>query len=298
MTLRAKKPEAVNKRLKMLLFSPAGGGKTTAAIQFPRPYLIDTEKGAVNTQYVKLLEGAGGGYFGPDEGATDVEEVIKEVTGLLTEKHEYRTLVIDPLTVIYNNLLDKSAQELATKDDPTGTSFARHKGPADRVIKRLINLLLRLDMNVVITSHSKTKWEKNGKEIIDAGQTFDCYSKLDYLFDLVVELQKVGQSRFGIIRKTRLEAFPDGERFAWSFDEISKRYGGELLQRQAEAVVLANETQIARLNELIGALGTSRETVEKWLSTENVEAFEEMSTKAIQKYIDGAQKKLKSLAAA
>jgi GTPase SAR1 family protein len=42
MALRAKKPEAVEKRLKALFYGSAGVGKTTAAIQFPRPYLIDT----------------------------------------------------------------------------------------------------------------------------------------------------------------------------------------------------------------------------------------------------------------
>ena len=43
--LRAKKPEAVTKRLKLFMFGPAGVGKTTAAIQFPNSYIIDCEKG-------------------------------------------------------------------------------------------------------------------------------------------------------------------------------------------------------------------------------------------------------------
>ena len=41
--LRARKPEAVVKRLKMFMFGPAGVGKTTAAIQFPKSYIIDGE---------------------------------------------------------------------------------------------------------------------------------------------------------------------------------------------------------------------------------------------------------------
>ena len=52
MALRGKKPEAVEKRMKALFFGPAGVGKTTAAIQFPAPYLIDTDRGAENDQYV------------------------------------------------------------------------------------------------------------------------------------------------------------------------------------------------------------------------------------------------------
>jgi hypothetical protein len=38
---------------------------------------------------------------------TDVNEVMQEVKALLTERHDYRTLVIDPITPIFNDLLDK-----------------------------------------------------------------------------------------------------------------------------------------------------------------------------------------------
>ena len=55
--LRAKKPEAVTKRLKLFMFGPAGVGKTTAAIQFPKSYIIDCEKGAEN--YDKLITASG-----------------------------------------------------------------------------------------------------------------------------------------------------------------------------------------------------------------------------------------------
>ena len=51
--LRARKPEAVYKRLKLFMFGPAGVGKTTAAIQFPNSYIIDCERGAEN--YDKLI---------------------------------------------------------------------------------------------------------------------------------------------------------------------------------------------------------------------------------------------------
>ncbi len=294
MTLKAKQPEAIQKRLKMLLYGPAGTGKTTAAIQFPQPYLIDTERGAVNDQYVKLLKKSGGAYFGTEQGSTDVDAVTAEVTALLTEKHQYRTLIIDPLTVIYNELVDKSAQELATDADPTGTSFGRHKGPADRKIKRLINLLLRLDMNVVITSHAKTRWEKAGKEVIDAGQTFDCYGKLDYLFDLVIELQKVGAQRFGVVKKTRVEKFPDADRFQWSYEEIKTRYGGELLERESSAVALATPEQVSRLEELVKALGVEPDKVEKWYTKEGVDSFAEMTGKSIANYIAAAEKQVQS----
>src|SRR3954469_9325589 len=102
MALRARKPEAVTKRLKLFMFGPAGVGKTTAAIQFPNSYVIDTERGSEN--YADTITASGSVLFQ----TTDMGEVIAEVKGLLTEKHDFRTLVIDPITTAYNDLLDKS----------------------------------------------------------------------------------------------------------------------------------------------------------------------------------------------
>lgn len=282
MALRGKKPEEVKKRLKALFFGPAGVGKTMAAIQFPRPYLIDTERGAENDEYVKALKQAGGAYFF----TTDIDELLSETRALLSEKHDFRTLVIDPLTVIYNDLLDTSATSLATRDDPTGTAFGRHKGPADRKVKHLLSLLLRLDMNIIITSHAKTRWEKQGSTIVDTGQTFDCYAKLDYLFDLAFEIQKRGKDRVGIVRKTRLNQFPEGDVFPFSYDEIATRYGREILERAAVPVALATPEQVATLKGFLADHVKADELVEKWLKAAGAESLDEMSAETIDKCIN------------
>ena len=138
MALRAKKPEAVTKRLKLFMYGPAGVGKTTAAIQFPNSYIIDCEKGAEN--YDKLITASSSVVFQ----TTDIHEVIHEVKALLTEKHDYRTLVIDPVTTIYNDLLEKCEHQV-------GSDFGRHYAAANKTMKRLSNLIMALDMNVVVT---------------------------------------------------------------------------------------------------------------------------------------------------
>lgn len=285
MALRGKKPAAIQKRLKALFYSPAGGGKTTAAIQFPSPYLIDTERGAENDSYVKLLDQAGGAYYF----TTDFDDMMSEVKELLTAEHNYRTLVIDPLTVVYNDLLDKSAKSLATKEDPEGMAFGRHKAKADRQVKHLLNILLRLDMNVIITSHAKKVW---GPGMVDLGNTFDCYAKLDYLFDLVFELQKRGKDRVGIVRKTRCEPFPEGDVFPFCYDEIAERYGREVLERHAQAQQLASAEQVAEITRLVDTFKLPVETVDKWLDKAQSASFDEMPADAIQKCIDHLRKQI------
>lgn len=283
--LRAVKPHAIEKRLKMFMFGEAGVGKTFASIQFPMPYLMDTERGAENDQYVKALAGVGGVYFF----TTDLDEIINEVLALMTEKHEYRTLVIDPITVPYNDACERAAREIAARENKPGvdgTEFGRNKNVADRKMKRLAALLLRLDMNVILTAHAKTKWSRVGGDLKEMGRTFDGYSKLEYLFDLVVEVERRGQERVGIVRKSRIESFTDAEVFPFSYDNVAEKYGRQILERAAEAVSLATPAQVAELKHLVGVLKIDEETIEKWLKKADAEGFEELTAETAFKFID------------
>lgn len=276
MSLRGVTPTKIQKRLKLFLYGPPNSGKTFASIQFSRPYLIDCERGAENDEYVDLLNTSNGAYFP----TTDFDDMVGEVADLLNTKHPYQTLIIDPLTVVYNELCNKAADKLAkASNDPNsdGTEFGRHKAKADRKLKQLLNLLLRLDMNVIITSHAKTKWEKVGSQFKEAGTTFDCYGKLDYVFDLVIELQKRGKERVGIVRKTRLKEFPDNDIIKpFGYAEIAKRYGRDILERDAVSETLATPEQFAELTRLISLLKIPNSIVAKWLSKANANSLEDM----------------------
>src|ERR1700759_3981948 len=225
--LRAKKPQAVVKRLKLFMSGPAGVGKTAARIQFPNSYIIDCERGTEN--YDKLITDSGSAVFQ----TTDIHEVIAEVKALLTEKHDFRTLVIDPITTVYNDLLEK--WELKG-----GTDFGRHYGEANKAMKRLANLIMALDMNVVVTAHAKTEY---GQNLAKIGYTFDGCRQLDYWFDLVIELGKKGKKRFGKVTKTRVESFPDEDVFEWSYDAIKRRCDINVLEKLASQVTLARPEQ-------------------------------------------------------
>lgn len=280
--LRARKPEAVNKRLKLFMYGPAGVGKTTAAIQFPNSYIIDCERGAEN--YDKLITASGSAVFQ----TTDIQEVIAEVKALLTEKHEYRTLVIDPITPIYNDLLEKSELKV-------GSDFGRHYGEANKIMKRLANLVMALDMNVVITAHAKKEYGENLRVL---GQTFDGWRQLDYWFDLVVELGKRGRKRFAKVVKTRMDVFPDEDVFEWSYDAIRSRYDAATLEKEAQAVTLAGPEQVAELKALLSVVRLPEGTTDKWLAKAGVDAWEDMPEDAMIKCIQYVKGRLPALSAA
>lgn len=277
MALKAVKPEVIEKRLKMLVYGGAGCGKTTLSINFPRPYLIDLEKGATNKQYIEQLKKSGGVIFQ----TTDFDEVVEEVKSLLAEQHEYKTLILDSLTIIYNDLLDKSEKEV-------GSEFGRHYSHSNKKMKHLLNLLLRLDMNVIVTCHIKNEY---GQNLAILGKTYDGYKRLDYLFDLVIEGQKRGKDRVGIVRKTRIEGFPDGETIPFCYAEIAKRYGLDIIERDAIPEVLATPAQVETLKQLIHVYKESPETVQKWLDKANANSFEEVNSAIMEKLINFMRKK-------
>jgi hypothetical protein len=280
--LRARKPEAVNKRLKLFMYGPAGVGKTTAAIQFPNSYVIDCERGAEN--YDKLITQSGSAVFQ----SNDINEVIAEVKSLLTVKHDYRTLVIDPITTVYNDLLEKSELKV-------GSDFGRHYGAANKEMKRLANLILALDMNVVVTAHAKKEYGDNLKVL---GHTFDGWRQLDYWFDLVIELGKRGKKRMAKVVKTRVDSFPDEEQFEWSYEAIKARYDESMLEKESQAVALATPEQVGEIKALLSVVRLPDGTTDKWFAKAGVETWEDMPADLLAKCIDYVKNRLPQIAAA
>lgn len=268
--LRARPPEPTEKRLKLFMFGPAGVGKTTAAIQFPQSYIIDCERGTEN--YDKLIKGSGSAVFQ----TTQIKEVIEEVRSLLKEKHDFRTLVIDPITPAYDDLLQLCEKKV-------GEAHGRHYGEANKEMKRLANLILALDMNVVVTAHAKVEYGANQQKL---GYTFDGWRRLDYWFDLVVELEKRSKKRFARIAKSRLHGFPDEDSFEWSYQVIKERCAPGMLEKEARVITLATPEQIMEIKELLLVVRLPEGTTDRWFAKANADCWEDMPSEVIAKCIE------------
>lgn len=283
--LNAISPKKINKRLKLFLYGPPKVGKTTCSIQFPQPYLIDTEGGAVHDQYVDLLTQQEGAIFQ----CTQAEEVLKEIQALRTENHPYKTLIIDSVTILYSNLINYLLPRTAGK-------FGEPYNSANQLFLPLIYSLIELDMNVVVTAHSKIKYESSnvgGKLKMEAtGDTFDCYKKIPFLFDLIIEAQYRGGQRVGIVKGSRLANFKEDETFEFNYKSFAERYDLDRLERETIPEKLVSAELLDELTSLRNILNISETIVSKWLAKANVVTLAEMNETSIIKCIDHLKSKL------
>lgn len=107
------------------------------------------------------------------------------------------------------------------------------------------------------------------------------------------EIQKRGKDRVGLVKKSRIESFPDGESFPFSYEEIANRYGRAVLERDAVAQELASDEEVKEINRLIELLKVPEETYTKWLEKGSSERWEDMPKDAINKCINHLQSKIK-----
>src|SRR6185369_6738294 len=189
---------------------------------------------------------------------------------------------IDSLTVPYDNLQ-------ADCERVVGNEFGRHVTAANKKMKLLVNLLLRIDMNVIITCQAKKEY---GSNMSVMGQTYSCYNRLGYMFDLVFECQLRGDKYLALTKKSRIDAFPMNETFNFNYADVIKRCGIESIEKEVEIQELASKKQVDEVNRLIDLFKVPEETYLKWIEKHNAESFEELPSDVIQKIIDHLRSKI------
>lgn len=233
------KANKVSRRLKMYIYGDSGTGKTVTSLHFPNPVVIDMERG---TEHY-------GGIFDFDVlHTTDPDKVKQAVNQLLKDPGNYKTLVIDPMTVFYDQLVEQSLKKKRIRTGNSNEVLAPlDYKPIQTDMKSFISKLVALDMNIILTAHSAVLYSNEPGDFMKAiGTKPEGYKKLPFMMDIVLELStnKAGKFMAKVI-KDRTNKLPT--EFEFSYIKMVSYFGIEELER-APVQIKANET-LDKINE-------------------------------------------------
>lgn len=286
--LKARPPENVTPgKIKAVLFGVSGVGKTTLALSFPTPFYFDVEGGAKGPQYRELLKKSGGGYMGPEDGTMSFDTLIEQMQALATEKHHYRTLIVDSLTKLFQTTIAQEAERLGSKD-----AFGASKKPAVAAMRRLVMWATRLDMNIWFVCHETAEWGIVDGQRSEVGKIPDVWDKLIYELDLSIRAIKRGPQRIAVVTKSRLSAFPDGSQFNLDYAEFAARAGKEVVEGDTHSIVLALPEQVAEIKKLLDIVKVDEAAIQKDFDKLGISSYEEMTAEQITTRINSLKKKL------
>lgn len=218
--------EKRDKKIKLFLWGSWGVGKTTAALQFPKPVLLDLDGGADlygDKFKFHVLKSA------------NLVEIKNAIAYLCNNKTEFETLVIDPIT-IYWELLQKHWSDIFVKR-LKGRNAHKHEfyeiGPKEwstikADFKALFNKLMELDMHVVVTGREAVKYLNNDFTKGTDGVKFDGEKSIPYIFDTVLRLYKENGVFKAVCEKDRTEKLKEGQVFSITGKSLSGLFLEEL----------------------------------------------------------------------
>lgn len=286
--LKAKAPELIKPgKIKAVLYGPSGVGKTTLALSFPAPYYYDVEGGAKGPQYRELLKKSGGGYMGPEDGTLSFDTLIEQMQALATEKHGYKTLIVDSLTKLFQTTIAQEAERLGDKD-----AFGASKKPAIAAMRRLVMWSSRLDMNIWFICHETAEWGMVNGQRAEIGRVADVWDKLIYELDLAVQATQRGPQRVATVKKSRILAFTSADSFPLDYAEFAARHGKETVEAEAGTIALALPEQVAEVKKLLGIITVADADIQKGFDKAGVSSWEEMTSEQITVWQNFLKKKI------
>jgi hypothetical protein len=199
--------EQVAPKVKTLVYGASGVGKTYLALTSPgRVAVIDTEGGTAF--YANRVGPNGLSSFDvlPTKTFAQVEAAV---AFLRANPGQYATLVVDPVTVLYETLQDAAQHRRAeVKRDAEADLEMLDWQRIKRAYKRLMTDLVNLPMHVVVTAREGELTEEHTndrgrKDRVRIGWKPDAEKSTAYYFDVVVRLVPHAKGREGIVEKDR-----------------------------------------------------------------------------------------------
>ena len=209
----AKKAVLDDVNLKVMVWGESGSGKSRFALSAPSPLVVD-------------LEGSTRLYAGEFDfwkaeidknnqsacnSAALTKNLIKEI--LDGEYPDRKTLIIDPVTDLLDCIEDicsKEYEKTIGKKVDTLNAVQKTKWYAYRreTARKMLNQLKDVPMNLILVARAKNVWDTKDGKMQPVGLTYDALEIVEYLMDIVIQLEKNGEETKAIVKKSRLGNLP------------------------------------------------------------------------------------------
>lgn len=202
-----KKAQNVEPKMKVLVYGASGVGKTFFALSGKgKIAVIDTEGG---TAHYAGREGLQDFDVLPTKTYKDVKAAVEFVAA---SPETYGTLVIDPLTVIWETLQDSAQIKRAAANAAKGRGNGIVEetdlemldwGRIKRQYKSLLTAIINLPIHTIVIAREKDETEKRGDQMVRIGSKPDCEKGTPYFFDTVLRMFIDGGARKMTVIKDR-----------------------------------------------------------------------------------------------
>ncbi len=143
------------KPARIMIYGGVGVGKTTLGARAPKPVFISAEGG---TDQVTDAEG---NPVAEIDGIKDWTGIIQAVKDLITDAHEFKTLVIDSADwlekMCHQKIIGTSGHSIVTVNKGYGAGYRAAEAMHVELRDLLTQLRDKRGMNIVVTAHSEVK---------------------------------------------------------------------------------------------------------------------------------------------
>jgi hypothetical protein len=209
----AKKATLEDANLKIMVWGESGSGKSRFALSAPSPIVVDLEGSTrlyanefdfYKAEVDKTEKRA-------NNPATLTVNLIAEI--LEGQYPDRKTLIIDPVTDLldciedisakkYEQMIGKKVQELNQLQKTKWYAYRRETS------RTVLNQLKDIPMNLILVARAKNVWDTKDGKMQPVGITYDALDIVEYLMDIVIQLEKSGDETKAIVKKSRIGNLP------------------------------------------------------------------------------------------
>lgn len=209
----AKKATLEDVNLKILVWGESGSGKSRFALSAPAPLVIDLE--GSTRLYANEFD-----FWKAEVDKTNPQAsnpgslTINLLKEILEGKYpDRKTLIVDPVTDLLDCIEDVSAkkyEEMIGKKVTELNAVQKTKWYAYRreTARNILNQLKDIPMNLILVARAKNLWDTKDGKMQPVGLTYDALDIVEYLMDIVIQLEKNGDETRAIVKKSRLGNLP------------------------------------------------------------------------------------------